>query len=331
MSRIAITGAGGFLGRAAVRAARAAGHEVTALVRRDGAILPDWRDDGGLSVHAADLAGGGDAAAALRGADVVIHAAAGSGGDAAHARDTLQATDALLDALPQGARLVLVSSFSVYAVTGMPAGATLDETSPVDRDPRHRDAYARAKIAQEGLAIARAQTGGLDLWIMRPGAIWGPGRTWTARLGWRRGARVVCPGGDVPVPAIHVETCAAGLVAAAFASDAGWPDDLPVLSGGGRIRIVNLVDPDPPAQSDWLAAAGHRRVLRLPPGPLMKGARALDLAGDLWPAFGRRIPTGLREATLAARFRPLRYSAARAQDRLGLAAGGDFAARMRGA
>ena len=308
--RIAVTGAAGFLGRRIVAAARAAGHDVVAVTRRDADL------GAGVEGRVADLA---DAVPAglLDGVDAAIHAAAGSGDDAAHARDTVGATRALLAAARPGLRFVLVSSFAVYAVAAMPDGATLDETAPVEPDGARRDAYARAKIAQERLALAAAQTGGLDLWIARPGAIHGPGRDWTARLGWARGGRVLSVGGDAAVPAIHVDHCAAGLVAAATVADAGWPDDLPVLSGGGRVRIVNLVDPDPPSQAEWLRALGRAKVTALPRRPLMKAAAALDLAGDMLPALGRRLPRGLGEAVLAARFKPLRYSTARAEDRLG--------------
>ena len=314
MSRIVVTGAAGHLGRRIVAAARAAGHEVTALVRGSGRA--EWDGDEGVTVVVRDLVDA-DLSEVFEGARAVIHAAAGQGADAAHARDTLAATRAVVAATGQETRLVLVSSFSVYAVAGMPDGSTLDETSPVEADAMGRDAYARAKLGQERLAIAAAQTGGCDLWILRPGAIYGPGRTWTARLGWQKAGRAICPGGDALVPAINVDHAATALVAAATAQDRGWPDDLPVLRGQGRIRIVNLVDPDPPTQRDWLHAAGHTRVVTLPRRALMRAGGLLGLAGALWPGLGRRLPRALGEPVLAARFKPLRYSTARVEDRLG--------------
>lgn len=326
MSRIVVTGAAGHLGRRIVASARAAGHEVTALVR--GAPPPDWDGDEGVTVVVRDLVEA-DLSEVFEGARAVIHAAAGQGDDAAHARDTLKATRAVVGATGQETRLVLVSSFSVYAVAGMPDGATLDETSPVEPDGLARDAYARAKIAQERIAVAAAQKDGCDLWILRPGAIYGPGRTWTARLGWQKAGRVICPGGDARVPAIHVDHAATALVAAAAAEDRGWPDDLPVLRGAGRIRIVNLVDPDPPTQRDWLRAAGHDRIVTLPRRALMRGGSLLGLAGALWPGLGRRLPRALGEPVLAARFKPLRYSTARAEDRLGHRPDAGFAQAMR--
>ena len=313
---IAVTGAGGFLGRRIVTAAQQAGHDVVAIVRRP-VELP------GAEVRIADLAAD-PPPGQLDGADAVIHAAAGAGDDAAHARDTVGATRAVLAALPPGARLVLVSSFSVYAVAALPDGATLDETTPTEPDAAGRDAYARAKVAQERLAVAAAQTDGLDLWIARPGAIHGPGRDWSARLGWCVGRRVLVPGGDVPVPAVHVDHVARALVAAATVPEGGWPDDVPGLEAGGHVRVVNLVDPEPPTQRDWLTATGRRRITTLPRRPLMKVAALLDLAGDLIPALDHVRPRALSEGALAARFKPLRYATARAEDRLGHRPGTGF-------
>lgn len=326
VSRVVVTGAAGNLGRRIVAAAREAGLEVTAMVR--GRVPPDWEGDPGVAVVVRDLASG-DLAEVFAGASAVIHAAAGQGDDAAHARDTIESTRAVVAATPPGTRLVLVSSFSVYAVAGMPDGATLDETSPTEPDAAARDAYARAKLGQERIAVAAAQTGGCDLWILRPGAIFGPGRTWTARLGWKKGGQVVCPGGDARVPAIHADHAAAALVAAATAPDLGWPDDLPVLEGQGRIRVINLVDPDPPTQREWLEAIGHARMMALPRRAMMRVAGLLDLGAGVSPRFGRLLPGSLGEAVLAARFKPLRYSTARAEDRLGHRPGRDFATAMR--
>ena len=330
MSRIVVTGAAGFLGRAIVAAARGAGHEVTAMVRGEG--LAEWANDAGITLARADLAAATGLAEAFQGARAVIHAAAGHGDDAAHARDTIAATSAVVGAIRPGTRLVLVSSFSVYAVAAMPDGSTLDETSPVERDAAGRDAYARGKLGQEKLAVRAAQTEGCDLWILRVGTLYGPGHTWTARLGWEKGGRVLCPGGDAAVPAIHVDHAAQGLVAAAVAEDRGWPDDFPVLKGGGRALIVNLVDPEPPTQRAWLREIGRdRSVVPIPRRPLMRMAGALDLAGGIAPAFGRRVPNALGEAVLAARFKPLRYATARAEDRLGYRPAGSFAALIRSA
>lgn len=293
MSRIAITGATGFVGRALVRHARAQGHEVLAIVRKR--PDPAWAKDAGITSVAVDL---GDADSvntltlALADTAAVIHAAASFGGDAAaHARDTIAATAHLIRAMtaaPAPARLVLVSSLSVYDVAAMQDHDVLDEKSPLLHDAAQRDAYAAAKAAQERM-IQEALG---DIRILRPGAIYGPNRLWSAQLGFAKGGIIVCPGGRTAVPAVHVDHVAAGLLAAVH------PDQ--------NEGIINLIDPNPPQQTDWLKALG-RKYVRLPRGVVLAAGRILG-RGPAW----------------SARFRPLRYDTTRADKLLNAAATHSF-------
>lgn len=336
---VLITGATGFVGAAAVRAARNAGHRVIAL-GRDAGKGAVFSGDDGIAFHALDLSAPEAQAALaplLEKSDAVIHAAAAmAGDDAAHAAQTLAPTRAVLDAMQAAkaaktpARLVLVSSFAVYGYGALPDGACLDETTPIEPDPARRDAYARAKLAQEQMVIEAAQHSGIEAQILRPGAIYGASdgaaRVWTARLGVAKAGRVFCIGGDAPVPAVHVDHVGAALVAAATLPMEA-PDDYPVIRGGGRVALMNIVDPDAPTQSAWLEAIG-KKPIRIPRGIVMKLAKGLGLIGDLWPAFGRHLPVGLGEAALAARYKPLRYSLARAEDRLNYTPAQGFSAAI---
>ncbi len=319
MARLVITGATGFVGRATVSAALEAGHEVIALGRSEAQI-------DGATYHKIDLSAPGDALVSiLDGTDAVIHAAAAmAGDDASHAKDTVAPTRAVLNAITTQ-RFVLVSSLSVYGYAAVPEGTMLDELTPIEPDPGKRDAYARAKIAQERMAIEAAQHRGLDVWLIRPGAIYGPGRTDTARLGISVKGRMVSPGGDPTIPAVDVAHVGRGLVAAATATT-DHTGDYP-MGAEGRAIAVNLVDQDPPRQSDWLETSG-RSVRGLPKKLVFKSAEALDLAGDLIPFVARRTPTILKAPTLAARFKHLKYATARAEDLLGLKPGDGFAATM---
>lgn len=318
MSRIAITGAAGFLGRATVRAARTAGHEVTALVRDRSQVPGDWIEDAGITVLAHDLARVSETelTRALAGVDAVIHAAASmTGDDAIQDMNTVRPTRALISAMAgREIRLVLVSSFSVYGFSDIPAGSLLNETSDIESRPQYRDAYTRAKLAQEALVLQAARDRGLAVRIMRPGAIYGPGHLLSGQLGIIRGNRVICIGGAARVPALHVDHAAAVLVAAA-SGPLGGPD----LPQSGQVEVINLVDPDPPTQSDWLAAVPGLSVVRIPLGLMTGVARGLALAGRILPPLDRKIPTGLRPETLAARYRALRYDAERVRARLGFA------------
>lgn len=320
MARIVITGASGFVGRAAASAAQAAGHTVIALGRRAAEDLTDA--PAASAYHALDL-GTPDAAEKLAPilteTDAVIHAAAAmAGDDATHARETLAPTRAVLaaiEAVEKPIRLVLVSSFSVYGFAAMPEGAPLSELTPLESAPYKRDAYTRAKLEQETLAVAAARSTGLDLWLIRPGTIYGVGRLDTARLGIPIGTRRFSPGGNPKIPAVDVAQVGAGLVATATVPK---PQD---RAASGPLRqpatIINLTDRNLPRQSDWAKVTGVA-IFSLPKSLVFKAAAGLDLVADLAPSVGTRLPNALLPPTLAARFKDLRYSSERAEDILGL-------------
>jgi nucleoside-diphosphate-sugar epimerase len=333
MTAILVTGANGFLGRRIVAAARAHGLPVRALVRRPAPDAP-WAGDEGVEELVRDLSAPGPLP--LDGVGAVIHAAAAmSGDDAAHATGTLAPTRTVLDAMAgTAARLVLVSSFSVYGYAALPAGCALDETVPVEPDPHLRDAYARAKLAQEAMVAEAAQHHGLTARILRPGAIYGDEHLWTARLGLRKGPLAILLGGRAAVPAVHVDGCARALVLAAIAPPAPR-SDIPILQGPGAFDAINIVDDGAPDQARWLAAVapriGAKRTIRIPAKPLFLIAKILGLAEIVFPGLPRRLPALMREGALSARIKPLRYPNHRARERLGWTPGADFDAAIKAA
>jgi nucleoside-diphosphate-sugar epimerase len=339
---VLVTGANGFLGRRIVARLRARGAPVRALVRRapGSADAPPWADDPGVEVIICDLSTEGvDLSGAVSGIRAAIHAAAAmSAGDAGHGANTLAPTRRLIDAIcaADGPRpvFVLVSSYAVYGYAALPEGSALDETVPTEPDPHLRDAYARAKIAQEAMAIAAAQRRDLPVRILRPGAIYGPGRLWTARLGFRKGPLAVVPGGGASVPAVSVIACADALALAALAP-APQVSDTPLPRLGAGVEVFNVVDDDAPSQDRWLAAVsgalGVKKTVHLPARRMFQAAKALGLSEIVSAALPACLPGPLRDAALAARFKPLRHVNARLKARLGWVAGADFDADMRAA
>lgn len=327
-----VTGASGFLGRAIVEAACREGWEVVALCRPTSAVPGSWLNAPQITLGRVDLSepqGAGKLAALLEGISCVIHAAATlSGSDAEQARDTIQSTRALIQAMrahqkgrgqtsavAQPVRLILVSSFSVYDFARLPDHAVLDEATPIEASPGRRDAYCRAKLAQE--AIVQEDPDPLDLCLARPGAIYGPERLWSWQLGIPAAGFVLSVDGASPVPAISVDRCALALARLAGLPSSALP------------AIINLVDPDPPSQREWLDAMGQRRVVYMNRRVFMGLVTLLDRLVALWPAFGRLRPKGLRPENIEARFKPLRYDTQRAMACLGLPKPEPFAQRLR--
>jgi 2-alkyl-3-oxoalkanoate reductase len=293
--QLVVTGAAGFIGRAVVAAALARGHRVVAVTRRPGAA------PAGATAVTVDLAAPGAFAPHLAGADAVIHCAASLGGDdAAQRRDTIAATVQVADAMRAAGltRLVLLGSFAVYDIAALAPGAVLDEQSPVCTDGAARGPYIDAKLAQEG--IVRDPVRGLDWRILRPGLVFGPGRTWFYHLGLHLHPRLwVSLAGAAELPLTYVENCAEAVVAAAEAPVGGM--------------VVNVVDDERRTRSEYLRAlAAHATpsplVVDLPWAVLRTGARAANLVG---------VHAGmLHPARLSARCQPQRYTNAEARARL---------------
>ncbi|MGR3633249.1 MAG: NAD-dependent epimerase/dehydratase family protein [Limimaricola soesokkakensis] len=301
---IAVTGAGGFLGRAVVARAREKSHPVRAILRGD---PPDaWAADPGIEVIRADLR---HELPSLDDAAAVIHAAARmSGDDAAQARDTITPGAALLQRAAQaGARLVLVSSISVLGTRDLAPFALVDEATPVEPHPERRDAYTRAKLAQERGACEISARYGAQLRIVRPGAIFGPGRLWNAHMGIELGPLVLGPRHAGELPLCWLPHAAQILVLAATRPQAQ------------TIELIHALDDDRPDRARFLAALGRRGL------PL--GWRGFDVAARALTPLGPRLPGLLRREVLRARLMPLRYANARAHA-LGFRAEAGFEAAM---
>jgi nucleoside-diphosphate-sugar epimerase len=309
---VLVTGATGFLGTPVVAALLAAGHRVRAVVRPGTAPaeLP-WSRTDQLELARVDLRRREGLDDAVAGTSAVVHLAAVKSGDfALRFAGTVVATEHLLDAMTGVGvdRLVFCSTFSVYDYRALPPGSTLTEDSPVEDEPLTRDEYAQVKLLQEQLV--RAWPGRTT--VVRPGMIYGPDELWHSLLGveiagpWWLGA-----GTHRVLPMAWVENVADAFVAAVERAEAVG-------------ATVNVVDDDLPNVGEYLAAVTP--LVTDPPHVVPLPYRATDTLVATLDAANRalfhgraKLPSGLRPAPFAARFRPLRYSNARAKEVLGWA------------
>ncbi len=169
MSRIFVTGASGFVGRALVRALIAAGHEVRAAQRR--VPVPSFPSSV-ETVCCGDLAAPVDWRALMTGMECVVHLAGtahtGHGVPEAHYdRVNHRATADLAEAAHAAEVRHLVFVSSIRAQTGPASATVLTE----DSRPRPTDAYGRSKLAAE-TAVAQS---GVPFTIFRPVLVYGPG------------------------------------------------------------------------------------------------------------------------------------------------------------
>jgi predicted dehydrogenase len=164
----AVTGGTGFLGRYVVQALTARGATVRVFARRLPAV---WDRQPEVEYRAADLAYGLDAKE-LHGVDTIIHCAAETAGSwDEHQRNCLDATEHLLRAASEAGvrRIVHVSSLSVMA---MPvAGRAITEASPLHTNGRDVGPYAWGKLESERRLVEQATRYGIEVRIVRPGAL----------------------------------------------------------------------------------------------------------------------------------------------------------------
>jgi nucleoside-diphosphate-sugar epimerase len=258
-----------------------------------------------------------------------------SGDDGYHAHNTLRPAEILLTAAANRAgsppRLVMVSSIAVYNAAALAEGATLDETTPLEANPDARDAYCRSKLALEALTLWAADAHNLKVRIMRPGAVFGPGRLWNGHIGQALGPLVVQMEKRGQVPVSFVNHCAEALVLAA--ERPVEHDDRTGPPAGGRVEIINVLDDDLPDRARYMEAlrgSGWPRFVV--PGswrPLAGLADMLSYLGERAPVVKSKLPGLLRPAIIHSRMKPLAYSNARLHDRLGWQSGLSFEEAMR--
>lgn len=304
--KVLVTGAGGFLGRAVVNAATAAGHDVLALVR---ATSTAFEGKSGVTVLRGDLRQNGSWRDGVGDVDAVIHLVATTGDLPTQFAGTVQATENLIEALPLSRlkRFVHISSFSVYDLGGI--RGVLDETSPLEARPRERDAYTLTKMWQEQLVVDRCAAAGVPYVIIRPGAIYGPGKTWNFGRAMTMGKTgfVFAPWSTMRLT--HVDNCADAIVKAVTADAAVG-------------EVVNIVDDDVPSFGRFhslckASGAPVGRRVSLPwwsvaaTGWAVKGVDSLLFKGNA------KLPEFLALRRQRAQWKNMRYSNAKAKRVLG--------------
>src|SRR6516162_6885680 len=187
-ARILVTGASGFIGAKVVELLLAGGFtnlccfvRPSSRMERLQNILDRFRGPSTVEIVRGDLLSRDDCRTAAERASVIYHLAAGFDKSFAGAfMNSALATRNLLDAfLKFGApkRFVNVSSFAVYSNLSLKRGDVLDETCPLENAPQERfDAYGFGKLKQEELVREYGSERGVPYVIVRPGAVFGPGK-----------------------------------------------------------------------------------------------------------------------------------------------------------
>ena len=186
--RILVTGSNGFIGAKVVECLLQSGFtNLRCFVRPSGklsrleSVLRRFPSVKNVEMVAGDLLSRDDCRKATEGVTVVYHLAAGIEKSFAGAfMNSVLTTRNLMDAFlehGQPKRFVNVSSFAVYSNLTLRRGALLDETCPLENAPQQRyDAYGFGKLKQEELVREYGAKCNLPYVILRPGAVFGPGK-----------------------------------------------------------------------------------------------------------------------------------------------------------
>jgi nucleoside-diphosphate-sugar epimerase len=260
--RVLVTGASGFIGGVVCRRALEQGHEVFALVRRNGSEPPGTRPLAG----SLDADGGlGEALSRAR-PGCVVHLAA----EIASQRDARKVSEVnvggtrrLLDAcIALGERPRFV--FSSTVVTGDPHGALLTEESPLPVETP----YGRSKQECERMVLES----GLPAVVIRPSHVYGPGGWYGEELVPRLrqpGRFAVIGSGENLWDVVHVEDVASAILLASSEKAADG-------------RIYHVADDEPITFYDFMAltaaelGVGRPRRIPAPVARLVAGRNAVD-------------------------------------------------------
>jgi nucleoside-diphosphate-sugar epimerase len=303
--RIAVTGAGGFIGRCVVSSALRKGHQVSAITRSPSPSLAvDLHQS---DVRPADLSSLEGTVRALEGADCIIHLAARMDGTKDGVAETLASTRVLCQAMRQLdiRRLVLVSSIAVLDYERLRPGSVVDESTPTRVDAAPHDLYVQMKLKQEEICREWSEHHpGSRLIVVRPGLVYDEKVLSGSHAGVMAGGLLLASvhNGEVPV----IKACELG----DFLLEATLFEDSALFLAVGHTL---------PNQSEYLKALRAKGTVRwiIPLHWRLYSAVAQCASALLPGPLGRFLPSGLRKESVASRMTPFRFSSARSRSRLG--------------
>jgi nucleoside-diphosphate-sugar epimerase len=278
-----VTGAGGFIGYHLANALAADGRQVVGVDLR----FPEPHGPLGAPRFARVVADFRDAASiepALRGAEVVFHLASAhlqvSLSDAEYWDVNVHSLPALLQRAREAGvtRFVHTSSVGVYG----DVGSTLaDETTT----PRPQSIYGETKLAGEKAVLEFARHHGMDVVVLRPAWVYGPGCSRTAKLQRALRSRrflMIGAGRNLRHPLYIADMVAAFRLAASAGGAAG---ELLVIAGERAVTTRELVE------TFCAAFALPPPVIRV---PYAVGVVTATVAEAFCGAVGREPPVSRR-------------------------------------
>ena len=314
---ILVTGASGFIGTKVVETLCDYGFtnvrcfvRPTSRLERLNQVVRRASAQQNVQLIVGDLLSPEDCRKATQDVSIIYHLAAGIEKSFAGAfMNSALTTRNLMDAFlkyGQPKRFVNVSSFAVYSNLKLKRGALLDENCPLEDAPQQRfDPYGYGKLKQDQLVMEYGKQFNLPYVIVRPGAVFGPGKPkLIGRVAIDTFGCLIHLGGTNPLPLTYVDNCAEAIVLAG-------------LKPGVDGEIFNVVDDDAPTSKEFLR--GYKKqtgVFSLSmPYPLT------ELLCVGWEKYARatrnQVPPVFNRRRCSAEWKGNHYSNRKLKERLG--------------
>lgn len=211
--KVALTGASGYTGGHILERLLARGDSVKALVR-EGSITPGLKSSGAEIVPGV-LGSADDARRLVSGCDAVVHVAAvyrtAGHPDSYYREVNVLGTRKLLEAALEARvrRFVHTSTVGVHGDVKRPPAGEDAEIAP-------SDIYQETKAEADAMAREFGRTHGIEVAIVRPGAIYGPGETRLLKVfrGIARGRYAVVGSGKPHYHLVYIDDLVDGFLLA---------------------------------------------------------------------------------------------------------------------
>jgi nucleoside-diphosphate-sugar epimerase len=315
---ILVTGSSGFIGGKVVQKLLKSGFtNLRCFVRPSSDLrrlqygLSTCDAETNVEIVTGDLLSRDDCRAAAEGVSIIYHLAAGMEKSFAGAfMNSALATRNLMDEFLQFGkpkRFVNVSSFAVYSNQGLKRGALLDENCPLEDAPQERfDAYGFGKLKQEELVKEYGEVHNLPYVILRPGYVFGPGKTeLNRRVGVGTFGFFIQVNGSNLLPLTFVDNCAEAIVLAGLKAN---------VDG----EVFNVVDDGLMTSCQFLR--GYKgKVKRFPSIRLPYSAGyTMSLLWERYSKWSKnQLPPAFNRRRCSAEWKGNRYSNQKLKDRLG--------------